>query len=325
MVRYIASLAIMALMIAFGTPAHAGYPNKPITVIVPFMSTADVFQLVTDGLQKELGVPVKLEVHPGTGGLRAMLDLLDSKPDGYTLAMGMGPNLIMSFYDKKPYDITGLTYIGLTVAFQPSVLAVPKSYKGTLKDLVAQMRREGSDFVWASGTRTTAHMAGLQFMTAVHAKTFHQETKNANLSLSMLLGGHVNAAIESGSFIGAAIARGAAIRPIAVLADEHHDAFPGVAIPRDIGVNDHFRLMAANVLVSPPHTPPAIAQRLREALYKTLHDPAVVAHIRAVHFDVFQSPLPLMEQRSLDWLHGETALWDQVRERYGIDLLSDAR
>lgn len=312
------SIAILALG---GTHARAGFPDKPITLIVPFMSTADVFGTVAQGLSEKLGVPVKIEVHEGTGGLRAMLDLLGSKPTGYTLGMGVGPNLIMSFYDKPPYRLDGLVYLGLTVAFQPPVLVVPKSYTGSLAELVARMRTDGRAFVWASAARTTAHMTGLEFMTSIGAPTVHQNTRNAVISLATLIGGYVDAAIESGSFVSAAIARGAEIRPIAVLADTRHPAFPGVQTPAEIGITDHFRLTAANVLVAPPGTPPEVSHRLRVALYETMHDPKIVARIRAAHFDVSQEPLSCMESAALEWLSGERSRWDHVRERYGVDLL----
>jgi tripartite-type tricarboxylate transporter receptor subunit TctC len=294
-------------------PAYAAYPDRPITVIVPFASTESVFKVVTDGLSRELGVPVRVEVHAGPSGLVAMYDLLQAKPDGYTIGMGAGPNLIMTFYDKKPFDVSKVILLGMTVAFEPSVIAVSRSYTGSLEELVSKMRARGADFTWVSGTRTTAHMTGLQFMTAAHAKTTHQETKNANVSLSMLMGG-------PGSFIASAIERGAKIRPIAVLSNARHPDFPGVMTANEAGVDGAFTLLGANVLVAPPGTPPEVTTRLRDALFKTMHDPKVIAALRAQHFDAMQSPLADMESTAQRWLVHETAGWERVRKTYGINL-----
>ena len=132
--------ALMALLFATATtlPGQAGaqtspYPNKPVTIIVPFTAggNTDAFaRMVGDELDKALGQRFLVENKPGAGGNLGAAQLARATPDGYTLGMGTVSTHAInpSLYKKLPYNPdTAFAPVSL-IATLPNVLVVnPKS------------------------------------------------------------------------------------------------------------------------------------------------------------------------------------------------------
>src|SRR5262249_18222617 len=81
----------IAMFAAISTQAHAQYPNKPITVIVPFAAggpTDVVTRLVGEHMSRTLGQPLVVENVGGAGGSLGMTRASQARPDGYTIAVG---------------------------------------------------------------------------------------------------------------------------------------------------------------------------------------------------------------------------------------------
>ena len=108
-----AALAALALMAgAFVAPlarAQADFPSRPLTFVVPYPpgGAADVFarQLATQ-LATRLGQPVVVDNRAGANGIVGLQALMQSAPDGHTIAVGAAGPLAVNpaLYDKLPYD-----------------------------------------------------------------------------------------------------------------------------------------------------------------------------------------------------------------------------
>ena len=120
------ALAIFAAQPAF---AQANYPNKTITLIVPFAAggTTDVIgRVVAEGLQAVLGEPVVVENRAGAGGSIGTLAIVKADPDGYTIGMGTASTLAINpaTYKNLQFDVLAdLVPIG-NIAAVPNIMAM---------------------------------------------------------------------------------------------------------------------------------------------------------------------------------------------------------
>src|SRR5215470_4736987 len=109
LLRTLATLGLFVLALMMTAPASAQYPNKPITIIVPFAAggpTDVVARLVGDRMSRTLGQPIVIENIGGAGGTIGMTRAAQASADGYTLAVGnMGTqSAAPSLYPNLKYD-----------------------------------------------------------------------------------------------------------------------------------------------------------------------------------------------------------------------------
>ena len=86
--KYVTLTTLLAATVAFAGPAFAEYPERPITLIVPWSAgggTDAVGRMLAKGLQEELGTPVNVVNRTGAGGIVGHTAMIDADPDGYTL------------------------------------------------------------------------------------------------------------------------------------------------------------------------------------------------------------------------------------------------
>ncbi|MEP4884750.1 MAG: hypothetical protein ABJ215_00105, partial [Alphaproteobacteria bacterium] len=114
-----AGLGLMTAVAAFGTASAETYPDKPITFIVPYSPGGGSDQQarrLQPGLEKALGVEVRIVYKTGGGGAVGFNELWRSKADGYTISNVVVPNVVITAQGKdvgfKPGEFS---YIGMTV------------------------------------------------------------------------------------------------------------------------------------------------------------------------------------------------------------------
>ena len=104
--------------------AQDGYPDRPITIYVPFAAGggADpVARTVANGLQEALGQPVVVEFRPGANGTIGAKLVADAEPDGYTLLVtSQAPLVNVAFDPDTPYDTA--------TAFQPIAQKIGRAH-----------------------------------------------------------------------------------------------------------------------------------------------------------------------------------------------------
>jgi tripartite-type tricarboxylate transporter receptor subunit TctC len=149
----------------------AGYPDRPVTIIVPFAAggNTDAFaRIVGERLDAAFGQRFVVENKAGAGGNLGVGQLVRSEPDGYTLGMGtvsthaINPTL----YKNLPYDPdTAFAPVSLFVTL-PNVLAVnPKLEAQTVPELIELLKANPDKYGFASsGVGTSIHLAGEMLM-----------------------------------------------------------------------------------------------------------------------------------------------------------------
>ena len=111
-------IIIIALVAGILAPAHAKWPEKPIMIMIPWPAGNDPSTMVATAMapkiSEELGVPVKVINKPGGGAVLATNELVNSRPDGYTMGLiSIGPMITQVLRGKTPYKNQDLRPLGL--------------------------------------------------------------------------------------------------------------------------------------------------------------------------------------------------------------------
>ena len=162
----------VGVALAAGLPmgVHAqSWPNKPITLIVPFPAggTTDVLaRSLAEPLARALGQPVIVESKPGAGATIGADFVAKAKPDGHTLLVGAVHHAIAtSVYKKLPYDFQKSFVPITTIALVPNVLTVSAANPAkSVAELIAQGKAAKDKLTYGSnGNGTAQHLIGTQF------------------------------------------------------------------------------------------------------------------------------------------------------------------
>jgi len=188
---------MLAMPIAASAQSDAGYPNRPLTMVVPFTAagpTDSLARVIAAAMKKPLSQPVVVDNRPGAGGNVGAQHVVRSKPDGYTILFGSsGPLLInTSLYKNAGFDpikdLTPIQYVGEI----PNVLVVnPALPVRSLKELVTYGQLHDSLTYASSGNGQTNHLAGEMFSKKIGVRLTHIPYKGTAPALNDLLANQV--------------------------------------------------------------------------------------------------------------------------------------
>ena len=256
------------------------YPNRPITLIVPFPpgGVADnVARPVAQALGKQLGQPVIIENKQGAGGGIGMAQVAKAKPDGYTLLLALSSISIIPEADKvlgraPLFALDQLTPIARFTA-DPVVLAVrTESPWKTYAEFIAYARANPKKINYgSSGNYGTMHVPMEMLGSLTGASFTHVPFTGAAPAITALLGGSLDA-VASGPSTVVQHVRAGKLRVLASWGPERHPALPDVPTLRELGVTVEFAQWAG--LFAPSGTPEPIINALRKASREIQDDPA---------------------------------------------------
>src|SRR5262245_1964971 len=160
----------LAALVVLSTPSAAQFPNKPITVIVPFAAggpTDVVTRLVCDHMSRTLKQPIIVENVGGAGGTLGMTRAAQGQPNGYIIAVGnMGTqSAAPALYPNLKYDPSkSFAQVGI-VNFTPQAIVAKKDTAAAdLKDFIAYLKSNSSKLTYGhAGVGSISHVSGLVF------------------------------------------------------------------------------------------------------------------------------------------------------------------
>lgn len=196
---------ILAGVLPFAQFARAaGYPEKPIRIVLPFASggTADVVaRLLATKLQERLGQPVIVEARAGANGIIGADFVAKARADGYTLLLNSSAQALNeSLYKKLPYDPrAAFAPVAQAVPPVPFVIAVHSSVPASnMKELVAWAKANPGALTYGSaGVGSTLHLGTEMLAHAAGIKVLHVPYKGAAPALTDLAGGQIRMMINS--------------------------------------------------------------------------------------------------------------------------------
>jgi tripartite-type tricarboxylate transporter receptor subunit TctC len=270
-----------ALSLSAGAALAQGYPNKQITMIVPFAAggpTDIIARIVADPMAKTLGQPIVIENVAGAGGTTGITRAVSAAPDGYTIAMGHLGTMSAApalFPDLRYKPLDGIQHIG--IAGGTPILIVGK------KDFPANNLSEFVAHLKANPTKVNEAHAGVgavSWTTCVLLKAQlgvndinSVPYRGTGPALNDLVGGQVDFMCDQiPSVIGQVKAN--TIKAFAIASAARSPALPDVPTTAEAGLPG-YQIEAWNGIVGPNGMPADVVKKLVDALDKALEDPAV--------------------------------------------------
>ncbi|MBV7486740.1 tripartite tricarboxylate transporter substrate binding protein [Bordetella sp. BOR01] len=278
--RWIAVLSGCAgLLAGVATAAESTYPDRPITLLIPYPpgGSADMLgRPLSAALQERLGQPVVLEYKPGAGGSIATAQLARAKPDGHTVLMVLAAHAINpSLYKSLPYD-TRKDFAPVSLAATlPMLVAAPLSTPANnIPELIAYARKNPGKLTFASaGPGNTSHLSAEMFKKATGIDMLHVPYKGSGPAVVALLAGEVSLMFDSISTSLPQVQAGK-LKALAVTGDTRSPLLPDVPTVQESGVPG-FVVNGWYGILAPAGTPPAIVDKLSQAIAESLREPAL--------------------------------------------------
>ncbi len=281
MMHRLACLAL-ALLATAVTPVAAqdAYPNRPITMIVPFPpgGVADLTaRPIATAMEKVLKSPVGVVNKQGAAGAVGMQSVAVAKPDGYTLLLALSSISIIPeadrLFNRPPaFTVDQFAPIAL-ISADPTVLVVPadKPWKTAKEFIEDAKKRPGQISYSSSGIYGTLHMAMELLSQAADIKLRHVPHSGGGPALTAVLGGHVDA-LASGPSVVLPHIKGGKLRALAGWGDKRIAALPDVPTFKELGYPDaEFYIWAG--LFAPKGTPEPVLAKLRATVREAVNDP----------------------------------------------------
>lgn len=319
-IKTLAAAALLATGMGAAV-AQDGYPNKPLTMVVPFSAggTTDILaRIVGQALGQDLGQTIIIENKPGAGGNIGAQQAARAKADGYTLFMGtVGTHAInQALYKKLPYDpIKDFTPLS-RVANVPNLLVVHPSrpYK-TVKEMIEYGKKHPNDITFGSpGSGASPHVSGALFQSMTGVELTHVPYKGSAPSVVSLVSGETDFGFLTAVTINAQLKAGN-LRALAVAHDSRLPAMPDVPTMDEAGLKG-FTADAWFMAAVPAGTPQPIIDRLYQEIAKILPQEDVKAKLDAVGV----LPAGLSPKASSEFLAKEIVKWREVVKTAKITL-----
>jgi len=287
--RLLAFLLVAVACVAGGA-ADAAYPERPITLIVPFAAggPSDIIaRILAVALSPRLGQSVVVDNRGGAAGNIGMAAAAHAAPDGYTLlltstAIAVNPEL----FSNLPYD-PFRDFVPITeLVNAPNVLVVrPDSGIGSVADLVAQAKADPEKFNYASpGAGTKSHLTGELLKLRSGIRMVHVPFRGAGPAAQAVLGGVTQIGSVALASVEQLIKDGQ-LRALAVTGAERWFSLPDVPTMIEQGfpgfVSDTF-----NALFAPAGTPPEIVALLVKESRAAMQRPETREAARKAGFEI---------------------------------------
>lgn len=311
-----------ALSFAAGqAQAQAAFPNKPITLIVPFAaggSTDIVARLVGQKMGELLGQSVVIDNRAGAGGNIGSTAVARATPDGYTILMGtisthaLNPAILKTVTFDPVKDFTPISLLAVV----PNVMVVHPSFPAkTVQEVVKVLKDNPGKYSYASsGVGTPLHLSGELFKSIGGVQMNHVPYRGAGPALNDVVSGAVPIMFDnlpsSAQFI-----RGGQLRAIGVTTKDRVSSFPELPTIAEGGLAG-YETYTWNALFGPANMPRAIVDRLNAAANQALTDATVKQRLNDVSAEIIGStPEALGEHVKV-----EVAKWFPIAKASGAAL-----
>lgn len=275
--RLIAALTVILALLT-GNAAAQSYPTRPIRLIVTFTAggAIDVLsRLLAEQLSARLGERVVVEDRAGMGGTLGADVVAKAPPDGYTLVTASAAShaINKALFRRIPYDPEkDFTPVSM-FAIVPTVLVVnPALPVHTVKEFIAEAKRRPGQINYASiGNGSSQHLAGAYFELQAGVQLQHVPYKEVGSITKDLVANDVQAGFLFISNV-LSVIQANQVRALAVTSRTRVPALPDLPTMIEAGLPDYEYVNWFGVM-GPAHLPPAIVERLHQAIAAACQDP----------------------------------------------------
>jgi len=310
-------VALAALLGAAGAAPAQDWPNRPVTMVVPFPAGGAVDaigRIMATRMSEILGRQVVIENVGGAGGMTGAARVAKAPPNGYQFLLGHNGThaVVPTLYKNPMYQATTDFEPVVLFAEQPTIMTARNDFPAeNLREFIAYAKANEAKITYGSaGVGSANHVACVLFNSAAGLNITHVPYRGGALAMQDLLGGRIDYVCN---IVTTAISQieGKLIKPMAILGKNRTPILPNVPSAADQGLPD-LDAAAWYAFFLPKGTPAPIVQKLREATIATIETPAVQERLKEIGAD-----LVAPERRSTDYL---TKFVVSEIERWGAPL-----
>lgn len=317
-----ATLCVVGVSLVASAHAYAGYPEKPVTLVVPFVAggpSDKIARDVAESLRRTLGTTVVVENAAGAGGTIGTARVARANPDGYTLLIHhIGLATAPALYKKLGYKGSDLEFLGLINEAPSTLIGKPDLPPNGLPELRKFIATNGARLNLANaGVGSASHLCGLLLQSMLKSNMAFVPYKGTAPAMSDIMGGQVDLMCEQATNSTPQIeARKVKVYGVTGMQRSAAPALATIPTLTEGGLSG-FNFTVWHGLYAPRGTPPAILETVNKALRAALKDPALVRREEALGITVIADDRlsPAGHRKFFD---EEVSKWSKVIKDAGI-------
>ncbi len=281
----------VALLGLFLTPAFAVYPEKPVTIIVPFPpggSTDMVARAIAPHLQAKLGQPFVVDNRAGATGAIGATAVKNAAPDGYTfLVASIGVYAVNPFIQKKlPYDpVKDLDPITVAVRAPNVLVTRPDFPASSVAEFIALLKKQPEKITFAtSGAGSSDHLTAALFWQKTGTSGIHVPYKGGAPAITDLLAGHADVSFQNINAVIGHIKAGK-LKALAITSEKRSPQLPQVPTLTEAGVQG-VDVYSWQAVAGPKGLPADVKKKLNESIVAALNDPETRKRMEDLGFEI---------------------------------------
>jgi tripartite-type tricarboxylate transporter receptor subunit TctC len=299
-------VALFAL--AFVAPAAAEYPERPLTIVAayPAGGMVDIVaRPMAESMKKKFPKGVAVLNRPGGGGSVGLAEVVQSKPDGYTVILAPVSTLVIHpQLNDLPYKTPDDYEPVINVVSFYSLLAVKADapWKTVQEFVAAAKASPGKLRVGSPGEGTSSHLNLEEMERLAGIDVTHVPFSGWGESSPALLGGHIEGVMAQPGEV-KPLVDGGKLRVLMVSQAKRHAAFPDAPSARELGWGTDTPSGAWFAIVAPKGTPGPVQKTIHDTVKAAMEDPQFVNTIKQRVIDI--------DYRAGDQLRAD--LWKEYR------------
>jgi putative tricarboxylic transport membrane protein len=319
--RRLRAAAVFALIftgLASAASAQTPYPNRTITLVLPFAAgsgTDTTTRIISQHLGMALGVGIVIDNKPGANGMIAATYVARAAPDGYTLFVTTNTT-----HSANPYLLKTLTYDPLKdftpiarTGDLPFMLVVhPDVPAETVAELVVYAKANPGKLTYASGS-SSAIVSGATFAHNAGIDMLHVPYKSSPPAMNDVIGGRITMMFTD-VLTGLPHVNGNALRALAVTTKDRSPLVPNLPSMQEAGVPD-FDITSWQGYFGPANLPKEIVTRLNTEIRKIVEKPEIKAQLATLGMDAFSGT----PEELRAFVGDQLVLWGKLIKNAGIE------
>ncbi|HOM20580.1 MAG TPA: tripartite tricarboxylate transporter substrate binding protein [Ottowia sp.] len=320
--QLLATSLAMAASALPGAAWSAGYPERPITLVVPFTAggpTDTIARIVAEDMTRTLGQPVIIENKPGASTIIGAQQVARAKPDGYTLLVATPGTLVTNqfLYKDIPYNADRDLDLVQMLSVSPLIAVVsPKSAIKDFDDLITRAKANPNQLSFASVGVGGVYQLAFEWLQEIAGiKMTHVPYKGSSQALVDVMSGVVDMMFDTPTSALPHIQAGK-LRPIAVTSPQRFALLPEVpTIDARYPAFDSAIVWAG--LVAPKGLPPDVRARIKSAVDAALSSEKYLQAARNFGLEPLK---PWSSDDLSKFITGQRARWGDVIKRANIHI-----
>ena len=268
--------AALALCATLPAAAQSDFPNKPIELVVPYQpggGTDALARAFADASRKFISQSIVVVNKPGAGGAIGWQEVINSRPDGYKLAVLTVELLTLPHLGLAKFKYDDFQPIAQLNADPAAITVKAEAPWNTIEEFLAEAKKKPETMrMGNSGNGSIWHLAAAALEDKTGTKFNHIPFQGAAPAVLALMGGHIEAVAVSPAEVTTYVQAGK-LKTLMVMADKRVKGFEKVPTAKEKGID--LSIGTWRGLGAPKNTPPEVMAKLRDLAAKTAAEPAM--------------------------------------------------